>query len=64
MKSKEYALYRGDTLLQIGTAEELAKFKKVKRKTILFYATPSYRKRTSDKSLRTIKLLEEVEGSD
>ncbi|WP_376698835.1 hypothetical protein [Listeria booriae] len=64
MKSKEYALYRGDTLLQIGTAEELAEFKKVKRKTILFYATPSYRKRTSDKSLRTIKLLEEVEGSD
>ncbi|MBC2258878.1 hypothetical protein [Listeria booriae] len=52
MKSKEYALYRGNTLLQIGTADELAAFKQVKRKTILFYATPSYRKRTSEKSFK------------
>ncbi|MBC2258883.1 hypothetical protein [Listeria booriae] len=59
MKTKEYALYRGDDLLKIGTAEELAEFKKVKRKTILFYATPAYRKRTSEKSLRMIRLKEE-----
>ncbi|MBC1525880.1 hypothetical protein HB884_16890 [Listeria booriae] len=57
----EYALYRGDDLLKIGTADELAEFKQVKRKTILFYATPAYRKRTSDKSLRTIRLEEEEE---
>ncbi|MBC2239787.1 hypothetical protein [Listeria booriae] len=58
----EYALYQGDDLLKIGTADELAEYKQVKRKTILFYATPSYRKRTSDKSLRMIRL-EEVEDS-
>ncbi|MBC6150088.1 hypothetical protein HB834_00305 [Listeria booriae] len=55
----EYALYRGDDLLKIGTADELAEFKQVKRKTILFYATPAYRKRTSEKGLRTIRLEEE-----
>ncbi|WP_036069986.1 hypothetical protein [Paenilisteria rocourtiae] len=58
----EYALYKGDTLLQIGTVDELAAFKKVKRKTILFYATPSYRKRTSEKGLRTIRLEEDGIG--
>ncbi|MBC2048242.1 hypothetical protein [Listeria booriae] len=55
----EYALYRGDDLLKIGTADELAAFQQVKRKTILFYATPAYQKRTSKKSLRTIRLEEE-----
>ncbi|EAC6417067.1 hypothetical protein DXP90_16395, partial [Listeria monocytogenes] len=52
----EYALYKGDDLLKIGTLDELAEFRKVKRETIFFYATPSYRKRTSEKGLRVIKL--------
>lgn len=43
----EYALYKAD---------ELAEFQKVKRETILFYATPSYRKRTTDKGLRVIRV--------
>lgn len=52
----EYALYKADDLLKIGTLDELAEFRKVKRETIFFYATPSYRKRTSEKGLRVIKL--------
>ncbi|MBC1507348.1 hypothetical protein HCJ58_10305 [Listeria sp. FSL L7-1509] len=52
----EYAMYQGDDLLIIGTLTELAEFKDVKRETILFYATPSYRKRTTEKGLRVIKL--------
>ncbi|SDX37105.1 Uncharacterised protein [Listeria ivanovii subsp. londoniensis] len=52
----EYAIYKGDELLIIGTLNELATFKNVKRETILFYATPSYRKRTTEKGLRVIKL--------
>lgn len=52
----EYALYKGEELLKIGTLDELAEFRKVKRETIFFYATPSYRKRTSEKGLRVIKL--------
>ncbi|HCQ1848857.1 TPA: hypothetical protein OHB80_002893 [Listeria monocytogenes] len=52
----EYALYKADELLIIGTVDELAVFQKVKHETILFYATPSYRKRTSEKGLRVIKL--------
>ncbi|CUL63535.1 hypothetical protein [Listeria monocytogenes] len=53
----EYALYKADELLIIGTVEELAEFKKVKRETILFYATPTYQKRTTDKKgLRVIRV--------
>ncbi|EJC5391574.1 hypothetical protein [Listeria monocytogenes] len=52
----EYALYKGEELLKIGTLDELATFKNVKRETILFYATPTYRKRTTEKGLRVIKL--------
>lgn len=52
----EYALYKADDLLKIGTLDELAEFRKVKRETILFYATPTYRKRTTEKGLRVVKL--------
>ncbi|EAC7071882.1 hypothetical protein AE163_14685 [Listeria monocytogenes] len=53
----EYALYKADELLIIGTVEELAEFQKVKRETILFYATPTYQKRTTDKGLRVIRVV-------
>ncbi|MBF2618162.1 hypothetical protein IBB38_01785 [Listeria seeligeri] len=52
----EYAMYKGDDLLIIGTLTELAEFQKVKRETILFYATPTYQKRTTDKGLRVIRV--------
>ncbi|WP_179301196.1 hypothetical protein [Listeria monocytogenes] len=52
----EYAIYKGDDLLKIGTLNELATFKNVKRETIFFYATPAYQKRTTEKGLRVIKL--------
>lgn len=47
--NKEYALYKGDGLLGIGTLQELSKQFGVKIKSLLFYQTPVYRKRTSDK---------------
>ena len=40
-----YALYKGDTVLTIGTKEELAKYLNVKPRTIDFYGRPCYRKR-------------------
>ncbi len=47
--NKEYALYKGEELLGIGTLQELSKQFGVKIKSLLFYQTPVYRKRTSDK---------------
>ncbi|MCK3935693.1 hypothetical protein HCC45_05025 [Streptococcus suis] len=39
---KEYALYKGDKLLAIGTAKELAERFGVKVSTIHFYKSPTY----------------------
>lgn len=53
---KEYALYKGDTLLYIGTIDEIASQHGVKHRTICFYMTPTYKKRTSENALRLVSL--------
>ena len=51
-----YALYRGEDYLADGTLDELAQFLGVKRKTVQFYMTPSWLKRTSENALRLFEL--------
>lgn len=55
--SKEYAVYKGDTLLAMGTAKECAAELKVQVKTIHFYRTPTYQNRSKTGNSRiTIEL--------
>ena len=42
---KEYALYKGEECLAIGTIKEIAKHMKVKPETIKFYMRTIYKKR-------------------
>lgn len=42
MKETEYALYKGEVLLEIGTLDEIAKARGVSRKTIYHYSTPAH----------------------
>ena len=42
---KEYALYRGDEFVDIGTLEALARMLNISKKDICFFKTPSYKKR-------------------
>lgn len=57
---KEYALYKGDNLLKIGTVEEIAEELGIKKETVYFYKSPAYNKRTNpDRSLRLVALDEE-----
>jgi len=44
-KIKEYALYRGDTFLMIGTINEIAEAYNIKPSTVRFYASQVYKKR-------------------
>lgn len=44
--NKEYALYKGDEILAIGTIEEIAKKMKVDYRTIKFYTTKTWKKRS------------------
>ena len=55
--TKEYAVHKGEQILTIGTLEECAKELNVTPKTILFYGTPAYARRTSEeKARRTVRI--------
>lgn len=54
---KEYALYRGEDLVAMGTVSELSEELGVKPQTVLFYGTPSYLNRTNElKSRRLVRI--------
>lgn len=54
---KTYALYKGDKLLGIGTAQELAELTGVSVSTIYYYNTPTYQRRTNpDRARRLIAI--------
>ena len=52
--AKEYALYKGDKLLAIGTKKEIAKQLGVKQSTIGYYSHPAYAKRTREEKGRRL----------
>ena len=61
---KEYALYKGEELLTIGTLDEIAKELGVKKRTVSYYGTKSHNKRSYAKKgdlgkFRTLVELEE-----
>lgn len=41
----EYALYKGDDLLYIGTAREISEAHGVQLKTVYYYQTPAYKRK-------------------
>jgi hypothetical protein len=51
-----YALYKGDNILTIGTIRELALYLGVKERTVMFYSTPTYRKRNKGNNYLVIKI--------
>lgn len=57
INKKEYALYKGDELLIIGTIKEIAKNQGVKERTILFYKMPTYLKRREKSKKGNYKVL-------
>lgn len=60
---KEYAVYKGEELLAIGTADECAKELGVQTQTILFYTYPTYqgrlKKRKASDNVRHVVVLED-----
>lgn len=43
--SKVYAMYKGEECLAIGTLIQLSKKLNIKYRTLIFYKTPTYKKR-------------------
>ena len=57
-KPVEYALYKGDELITIGTIKEIAEEMGVQEHTIRFYQSPSYKRRGKNNR----KVLIKIEG--
>lgn len=55
-KMKEYALYKGDKFIDIGTKEYLAKLLNVRKETIEFYASPTKLKRNRDNGYVVVRI--------
>ena len=53
---REYAVYKGDELLVIGTRQECADALSVKPSTITFYSSNAHRKRGNDSDDRIIAI--------
>lgn len=49
---KEYALYKGEKCLAIGTIQEIAKQMNVQYRTIYFYTIPTYKRRCKNSKNR------------
>lgn len=54
---KEYALYKGENLIMIGTIDEIAKSQGVKRKTILYYQSPAHLRKNEKSHIGNYKVL-------
>ena len=62
MPASEYALYHGDTFIDIGTIPQLARRQGVSPHTIRFYKAPSYLKRIEQRNaLDTAMILVKIE---
>lgn len=59
---KEYALYKGDDFIMIGSLEELASYLGVKESSVYFYSMPAYRKRNGDNALVVIRIEDDENG--
>lgn len=56
---KEYAIYKGEEILAIGTLQEIAASLCVEIETVKFYGMPSYLRRVKGDKARELVELEE-----
>lgn len=54
MQEKEYALYKGEEIIAMGTKSEIAKQLGISVHSVTCYGTPSYAKRTSEEHGRRL----------
>jgi hypothetical protein len=65
MATKEYALYKGDELLSIGTIKQIADMQGVHENTIRYYNTAAYRRKLSErKKNESARILIEIEDDE
>ena len=63
---REYALYKGEEILAIGTIADIAKETGVKERTVSYYKTQAYQNRLERRNALNgnIRILVSLEGED
>ena len=56
MRAKEYALYKGEEIIAMGAKLEIAEQLGVSPRTVGYYGTPVYARRTTEKGRKLIEL--------
>lgn len=56
MQVKEYALYKGEEIVAMGTKREIAEQLGISVHAVTCYGTPSYARRTSENARRLVEL--------
>lgn len=56
MQMKEYALYKGEEIVAMGTKREIAEQLGISVHAVTCYGTPSYARRTSENARRLVEL--------
>ena len=62
MKKKEYAIYKKDNLLFMGTVEEISNYFNIKKRTVYYWSSSANKKR-SDTEIRLGRKLRKKEYS-
>ena len=71
-EQKEYAIYKTDKLIHIGTAPECMQLLDIKLSTFRYYLTPSYKRRVEERNAKNFimvvplddKEVEEIEPKE
>lgn len=59
MKRKrwEYAMYKGEELLAIGTSDEICKKMNIRKETFLYYRTKAYKERIKNRKAKNYRVV-------
>ena len=60
----EYALYKGEEPLSIGTVDEISAQLNISRHTVLYYGTEVYKQRLSRRKSKNARVLVRLEGDN
>ncbi|MGL5330843.1 MAG: hypothetical protein ACRDD7_16365 [Peptostreptococcaceae bacterium] len=64
-RAGQYALYKGEEILCIGTIDEISKEMKIGRATVLGYQTPRYKRRLANRKCSgNVRMLVKLEDDD
>lgn len=59
MEAKQYALYKGDIILAVGTRKEIAEELGISKETVDSYAAPRHLRRAKSENVRTLIAIDE-----